>query len=144
MKYLISLILAVLMAAQAVANPNLANPFKTLTVPSVKAQAVPVPPSPPWTTTVNPTTNPAIYQGMPVIAYFNGNVAKAGYSDTLTTAGNIGTTPMPEQTVFWYTTAMANVSCQLFDTQAHAMAAYNFDNGGDGMICVSWPNPAFM
>lgn len=142
MKRFIPLILATLVATQAYANPTLANPFK-----SVKLQtppAAPTPPSPPWTTTTNPTTNPVVYQGMPVIAYFNGYIGKAGYLDVLTTAGNIGTTPMPEQTVFWYTTAMVNLSCQLFDTQAHAMAAYAFKTGGDGMICVSWPNPAFM
>jgi hypothetical protein len=101
----------------------------------------PTPPSPPYTSTVNPTTLPALpalYLGQPVIVEFLGNIAQPGVIQQLTTPGYVGTTPMPEQVTFYYTTSVTNQTCAIFQTQAEAVAAYAY--GGVG-ACVGWINP---
>lgn len=108
--------------------------------PLIQRASAPTPPVAPYTTTINPSTLPAvpaIYLGMPVIVEFLGNIPQPGYIQFVTSIGYVGTTPMPEQVVFWYTTGMTDQACSIFQTKDEATAAYAF--GGVG-ACVGWPN----
>lgn len=122
----------------------LTSPFGIASQTKAQVRNVTPRPTPPYTSTVNPNTNPALYLGMPVLVTFDGYVPEPGVIQSLTTSGYVGTTPMAEQVLFWYTTAMADIPCQIFQTQDEAQAAYTFNNGGNGFICVGWPNPNLL
>lgn len=138
-------------------NSILANPFKSgpvaQTAPSEKSAL-------PWTSTTNPTTNPRIYLGMPVIVAYQGGAGysfaqpQVGFIAGLDTLGNVGSTPMREHIAFLSAgpqyAAWPSLSCTLFQTEAQARAAVMYakpwlasgqaDIGAVCPMCVAWPN----
>ena len=147
-----------LAACTAYASSDItANPFKAVNKPThtISIKGGPVRPAPPWTTTTNPVTNPAIYMGAPVIVEFAGNNNSAGtwqiaWISTVTTPGNAGTTPMNETVLATnaYTT-IGTSSCYIFDNQADANAAITYGEQygnypGFSFGCIGYLNPAFL